>query len=138
MSRMLLGIALSLATMTLAGPARASGDATVLGTLDKAVIRRVIQQHIGEVKACYETELEKNGNLAGRLMVRFTIDPAGKVTESAVQESSLNNAAAEGCIRDAVRTWTFPKPQGGKVVVSYPFVLAAAPPPPESAAPKSK
>lgn len=137
MSRMMLGIALSLATMTLASPAGAAGEATALGSLDKEVIRRVIQQHIGEVKRCYEAELEKNPNLAGRMMVRFTIDTSGKVTESAVQESSLNNAAAEGCIRDAVRTWIFPKPQGGKVVVSYPFVLASAPPP-ETPAQKSK
>lgn len=128
MSRKLLPIALSLAALSFASPVQAAGEATVVGSLDKDVIRRVIQQHIGEVKRCYETELEKHPNLAGRVMVRFTIDPAGKVTESAIQESSLNNPPSEGCIRDAVRTWIFPKPQGGKVVVSYPFVLASAPP----------
>ena len=69
-------------------------------------------------------------------MVRFTIDPSGKVTESAIQESCSIIHAREGCIRDAVRTWIFPKPQGGKVVVSYPFVLAQ--PPGSDAAPQEQ
>jgi TonB family protein len=137
MSRSMIRVALSLVSLTLAGQAGAAGEATVQGSLDKAVIRRVIQQHINEVKTCYEAELEKNASLAGRLMVRFTVEPDGKVSESSVQESSLKSPAAEGCIRDAVRTWIFPKPQGGKVVVTYPFVLASAPPS-EKAAPGGK
>lgn len=110
----------------LAGPG--TEEAAVQGSLDKEVIRRVIRQHLGEVKQCYEAQLKTSPNLAGRVMAHFTIGPDGKVTESSIQESSLGSPACEKCIADAVRGWEFPKPRGGKVVVSYPFVLAASEP----------
>jgi outer membrane biosynthesis protein TonB len=98
------------------------------GSLEKDVIRRVIQRHIGEVKRCYEAQLEKDKDLAGKIMVRFLIGVEGKVTESGIQESTLKSPAAEKCIADAVRGWEFPRPRGGTVAVSYPFVLASSEP----------
>jgi hypothetical protein len=38
----------------------------------------------------------------------------------------MNNPPVEQCIAGAVRRWEFPKPEGGIVIVSYPFVLKAA------------
>ena len=121
-------VALSLAATLVATRSEAEEPAAVKGSLDKSVIRNVIRQHIGEVKKCYEIELEKNKNLAGRVMVHFVIGPDGKVTESSIQESTLHSPAGEQCIAAAVRGWEFPKPRGGNVVVSYPFVLAASEP----------
>lgn len=106
--------------------ALAGGGATAKGSLDKELIRNVIQQRIVEVKKCYEVELEKNKALAGRVMVHFMIGVDGKVTDSQVEESTLHSPPAERCIADAVKTWEFPKPKGGTVSVSYPFVLASA------------
>lgn len=100
--------------------------ATVKGSLSKDVVRDVIFKHIGEVKHCYELELEKNQDLAGRVMVNFTISAEGKVTESKIDKTTLRNEAAEKCIVEAVRTWEFPKPKGGIVTVTYPFLLAAS------------
>ena len=45
---------------------------------------------------------------------------------SIVQSSTLGNPGVEQCIAGAVRRWEFPKPQGGIVVVTYPFVLKSA------------
>lgn len=104
------------------------GGATAKGSLPKEVIRRVVQTHINEVKDCYEAQLTTNKDLAGKVMVRFVINPNGKVTESAIEESSLKNTKVETCIADAIRNWEFPQPAGGKVVVSYPFVLASSEP----------
>ena len=91
--------------------------------------------HIGEVKRCYETELEKHPNLAGRVMVRFTIDPSARSRVGAGRARSIIHlrkaASAMPCGRGS-----FPKPQGGKVVVSYPFVPRLNPG--SDAAPKSK
>ena len=97
--------------------------ATAKGSLDKELIRGTIRQHIAEVKHCYEMALLKNALLEGRVMVEFTIGLEGKVTAAAVSASTLNHPGPEICIRDAVASWTFPKPQGGVVVVNYPFVF---------------
>ena len=139
MSKLTTLFALALVTPIGAQTAAAAGDATVKGGLDQAVIRRIIQQHIGEVKRCYEGALEKNKDLAGRVVVRFTIQLDGKVTSSGVAETSLGSPPVERCITDAVATWIFPKPRGGQVEVNYPFVFASSPPDPTNAdGPKKK
>ena len=107
---------------------QAAEDTAAKGMIPKDLIRGVIQQHIGEVKQCYLGPLQQNKDLAGRVLVYFVIGTDGKVTESHIQESSLNSPAFEKCITDTVRSWLFPKPQGGKVEVSYPFVFASSNP----------
>lgn len=102
------------------------GTAEVRGSLDKDLIRRIIRRHINEVKFCYESELTRKPDLQGRVMVQFTIAPTGQVAASIVQSSTMNNPPVEQCIANAVRRWEFPKPQGGIVVVTYPFVLKSA------------
>ena len=78
------------------------------------------------MKFCYEKELTRNQNLQGRIMVQFTIGATGQVLTSIVQSSTMGNPPVEQCIANAVRRWEFPKPQGGIVVVTYPFVLKSA------------
>ena len=102
------------------------GQANVRGSLDKEIIRRIIRRHINEVKYCYETELTKKADLAGRIAVQFTIAATGQVIASVLQSSTMGNIRVENCVVQAVRRWEFPKPMGGGIViVSYPFVFNA-------------
>ncbi len=98
----------------------------VVGSLDKSIIRRVIRTHLNEVRFCYEKELMKAAALSGRITTRFTIGATGAVVSSGIEASTLGNPAVEACVAAAVRRWDFPRPEGGVVVVSYPFVLKAA------------
>jgi TonB family protein len=101
-----------------------SGAADVRGSLSKEVIRRVIRRHLNEVKFCYEQQLNQRPDLSGRVKVKFIISPSGAVQSAVVSGSTLGNQKAETCIAQAVRRWTFPKPEGGGiVVVNYPFML---------------
>ena len=98
------------------------GQAVVMGSLSKEIIRRIIRRHLNQVRYCYQKELQANPRLAGRVVVKFTIDPSGKVVAVKVQSSTLNNKKVEQCVARAVKNWLFPKPTGGGVVVvSYPF-----------------
>lgn len=98
------------------------GRPAITGSLDREIIQRVVRQHRREITYCYETELQKNRNLAGRVTVRFTISANGSVVSSITTETSLNNAAVERCINDRIRRWMFPEPKGGGIViVNYPF-----------------
>lgn len=98
------------------------------GVLDKEEIRQVIRSHIAEVKDCYELQLVSNPELQGRMLVRFTISASGAVSAANVQSSTFNDPIVEQCILESVRTWIFPRPQGGIVIVTYPFVLKALDP----------
>ncbi len=99
------------------------------GGLSRAVIRGVIQEHVDEVRGCYEVALSTEPELTGRVIVSFIIISPGVVRSAAVAESTLPlsplTSAVHDCIVEAVRTWRFPEPEGGRVVgVNYPFVLA--------------
>lgn len=99
------------------------GNAEVRGSLDKELIRRIIRRHINEVKFCYERELVRNSDMHGRVSTQFTISPTGAVAVAMVTSLEGVTPAVGQCIVEAVRRWEFPKPQGGVVVVTYPFVL---------------
>ncbi|MEM9463426.1 MAG: AgmX/PglI C-terminal domain-containing protein [Myxococcota bacterium] len=96
----------------------------VEGPLDKAIIRRVVRAHINEVRYCYNEGLARDPDLAGRVVVQFTVGNNGKVIESTVTTTTLPDADVSSCIAEAVARWAFPKPANGeKVVITYPFVL---------------
>lgn len=102
------------------------GRPVVQGSLDKEIIRRVVRQHRREIKYCYESELQKNKELQGRVVVRFTISATGSVVSAVVKESNLKNASVENCMAGKIRRWVFPEPKGGGIViVNYPFNLSS-------------
>jgi len=97
---------------------------SITGTIDRELIRRVIQANHGKFRYCYENELVRNPRLSGRIAVRFQIDAQGKVTFANVASTTMNNAAVENCVVARIRGLTFPMPQGGGVaLVTYPFLF---------------
>lgn len=102
------------------------GRPEVEGQLDREIIERVIRQHRREIRACYESELQRNPSLEGRIVVGFVIDPTGQVARASIGTSTMNNNAVEECIALRVRRWRFPEPKGGGLVrVNYPFTFVA-------------
>jgi hypothetical protein len=100
---------------------------SVRGSLDKEIVRRVVRQHLNEVRYCYEQALVRQPSLAGRVVTMFTIGAKGDVIVSALASSTLGAPLAESCIVAAPKRWQFPAPEGGGLVtVSYPFQLAPA------------
>jgi len=101
-----------------------SGNPTVEGSLDKELIRRVINAHRNQVRFCYESELVRHPGMNGKVTVKFIIGANGLVQKSGLDASTLGNGNVEGCIVSRVTQWEFQKPKGGGiVVVSYPFLL---------------
>jgi len=97
---------------------------TIRGSLPKDIIRRVIKQHLAQIRYCYEKELVRSPGIFGKVATQFIISGQGTVSSAKVAQSTLDNAAVERCITQKIRTWRFPKPKGGGiVVVKYPFVL---------------
>ena len=101
--------------------------ASVRGTLDKEIIRRVVRRHLNEVKYCYQQALTRRPTLEGRLVTQFTIAATGQVLAAVVQSSTLREVSVEACVVNAVKRWEFPAPdRGGLAMVSYPFTFAPA------------
>jgi TonB family protein len=97
------------------------------GSLDKELVRKVIQDHRSQIRTCYESLLNQFPSLSGKVQVQFTIGEGGQVLLSKVAQSSASNGQLEQCVSSRVRLWQFPKPKGGgTVVVSYPFIFKQA------------
>ena len=98
----------------------------VTGVLDKRIIQKVVRQHSGELRACYEKELNKIKGLNGRVVLYWLISPQGAVTKALVKESTIKNKNVENCVANSVKYWRFPAPKGGGIVaIEYPFVFEA-------------
>ncbi|GAB4299261.1 MAG: hypothetical protein Kow0090_14720 [Myxococcota bacterium] len=101
-----------------------TGAPIILGSLDRELIRRVIHAHRNEIKYCYTRQLAINETLQGKIRVTFTIGGDGRVLNSSVKETTMNNFQVENCLVQKIKTWKFPEPKGGGIViVTYPFIF---------------
>ncbi|MBL8920398.1 MAG: AgmX/PglI C-terminal domain-containing protein [Myxococcaceae bacterium] len=96
------------------------------GHVDRDAVAKVIAEHLQEVQRCYEASMLLEGSSGGRLLVEWTIAPSGAVAQAKVASTSLKQASVPQCVLTALRRWAFPKPKGGNVVVSYPFVFQSS------------
>jgi len=102
------------------------GSATVVGNLDKTIIRRTIRRRLNAVKYCYQKQLVIDPSLEGTVTAEFSIDESGKVVE--VSASGTGNEELEQCIAKVVGSIEFSAVNGGGlVVVHYPFLLRLSP-----------
>ena len=101
-----------------------SSEPTVMGSLDKELIRQVIKRNISQIRYCYESQLSRYPKLNGKVSVKFIITATGTVSSSTVAQATTSNAELETCVAGRVHTFVFPKPKGGGVVVvTYPFIF---------------
>ena len=100
-----------------------AGVPQVSGYLSAEQINRVVRANQAALRYCYETEVQRQRALRGKVVVQWRVDRAGAVPTAKVASSTLNNAGVEGCIVRQVRKWHFPKPDGGEVAVMYPFIF---------------
>lgn len=91
---------------------------------DRELILKVVRRHQNEIRFCYESELQKLPELAGKVTVAWIIGPTGSVDSAEIAESGLGNANVEACIVQKVRRWSFPEPKGGQeVAITFPWVF---------------
>ena len=92
---------------------------------DPSLVARAIRDHMAAVRACYERALKRHPEIGGRLVLRFTLTPAGTIASVEVDEDTLNDAEVTACVKAAMKSWRFPAPPR-KVEVTFPFVFQPA------------
>ncbi|MCB9592645.1 MAG: TonB family protein [Sandaracinaceae bacterium] len=99
-------------------------DESGSGVFDPSLVTRQIQARSRSLQACYERELRQNPTLAGRVLVRFTIQPSGVVTGATATQNGTGSPAVAACVVSMVSAFRFnPGPEGGSVTFTYPFVF---------------
>lgn len=112
-----------------------SGTAQVSGRLPPEVVQRIVRQNFGRFRQCYEGALATRPHLEGRAVVRFQIGKGGAVEGPVRLAPAFVDRALNECIKQAFLSLSFPTPEGGNVLVSYPLLLGdgATPPTPARA-----
>lgn len=68
-------------------------------------IQEVLLSHVPAIRYCYERELKRNPTLKGKISVRITVRPDGRVKKVSILSSTLNNERVERCILTRIRLW---------------------------------
>jgi hypothetical protein len=109
--------------------ARAAGERTVFvppapgqppASLAQSDVFEVVLANKGDISACAAAQPQKE---AGRVVVRWSILPSGKVDDVVMETASLRGTPLAGCIEEKIRAWTFPKHQEQGAPVRFPFVF---------------
>lgn len=100
-----------------------SAYTTVSGRVPPEIIQRVIRQHFGSFRACYEDGLRRNAQLAGRVVVKFVIGLDGSVENAIDNGSEIGDRAVVDCVVKAFAQLSYPEPDNAHVIVVYPLML---------------
>jgi TonB family protein len=84
-------------------------------------IAKVVNSRGSRIKYCYDKGLRTDANLAGKITIRFKIDPAGNIESASVVSSSLKSPTVEDCVVSTIKQWKFNQVPGCNTVVNYPF-----------------
>lgn len=93
----------------------------VTGGLPPDTVKRVIRANFPRFRQCYEQGLKKDPGLRGSVAVRFIIDTTGAIETANLAGGSMSDAQVSSCVLGVYKTVSFPEPEGGKVMVTYPI-----------------
>lgn len=100
------------------------GQVIGTGQLDQAQITSVVRRNASAIQNCFERVLKQNPSAGGKLVITVTIGGAGRVTNVTTQ-TDIGGGFSQ-CAETAVKSWRFPRPQGGDVMFNKTFVLQAS------------
>jgi hypothetical protein len=106
-----------------------TGTAQVMGSVDKELVRKVIQEHAAQIRYCYEQQLALNPKLSGKVSVKWVINGDGSASSAQIDASAttLNDPKVHQCMMARITSWEFPKPKGGGIaVITYPWILRSS------------
>jgi len=98
-------------------------QAAIQNKLAKSDIAAVVKANQPAILACLNEHKRKNPASTGNLVMRWSIQPAGKTTAVKVVSQEHRSTYAATCISGLIKGWVFPqhKVQGVPVDWTFPF-----------------
>jgi hypothetical protein len=93
------------------------------GQIDSKGVLEVVNSHLSEIQACYETALLHRADISGTAKLEWVVSTSGEVVSARTLSSTLPDAAVESCILRHLKTWHFPRARMMPVTISYPFIF---------------
>ena len=97
----------------------ASSDDRASRSLEE--VRTAIERRKGALYAAYNRALKDNPKLAGKVVVEFTIEPSGIVSDVGVRSSELDDPKFLDALKSQIRSLNLPAEPVAKLVTTYPI-----------------
>ena len=91
--------------------------------IDAAKYNAFINSRFGQVRACYERRLKVNALLEGKVDVNISVNDRGRVNSITVNRDTVGDREMLTCVKKTVKSWEFPEPEGGGVVLAKTFMF---------------
>lgn len=91
-------------------------ETVILGSIDPALIRKLLADHIPQFRFCYQKELDAQKNVAefqGVVKFNFVLGASGRVVKAGVTGDSTLTPQVKECVLGVLKGIPFPEPKGG-------------------------
>ncbi len=103
-----------------------NSEAEITGKMDRAGIRRAIEQNRRAIRACYDINLQRQPDLFGKLVMQWDIEERGVARAVITKSNGLKNSEVANCVARVIGQIQFPEPPVGMVGrVTFPFVFSS-------------
>jgi len=82
------------------------GPGAKAGSRDPDAVSAIVNKHNSAIQYCYQRALRRNPDLKGKLVVRFTITPEGRVKNVEVVSTTLTDKSVIDCVVSRIRRWS--------------------------------
>ena len=87
-------------------------------------IMEIVNKRTPGLEKIYNKFLEKRNGFAGKVSLKFTIAPSGKIISISIASSTTGYSEFDSEIKNAVSRWTFNKVKSGNTTVTIPFTFS--------------
>jgi TonB family protein len=103
-------------------PGAATATGTLGGNISESQVRDVVEKHGELFDECYKIGVKSSPKFTGKVTVKATIGPTGRVNRADVVRSTAKNQQVDRCVADTFEKMQFPSPQGGvTTVITFPI-----------------
>ncbi len=99
------------------------GKPSVSGVVDLAKVTDTVTSRRARIEACYEDGLARSPELGGPLIIRFSLQQDGNVSQAKSGTPSFADSKTADCIVDIFESTAFVAPVGGGATVFFPLIL---------------
>jgi TonB family protein len=99
------------------------GAAAADASRSMQALTRELRKYQPRLKRVYENYLKRNPDLSGKIVIKFTIEADGGVTDVIVLSSDLNHRELERDLIRRIKRIKF-KPASGKITIEWPLIFS--------------
>ncbi|HVY29201.1 MAG TPA: AgmX/PglI C-terminal domain-containing protein [Polyangiaceae bacterium] len=87
------------------------------------VVQHTVRDYFATFRRCYVSGLGRDPNLRGDVVVRFIIQPDGKVSQAENDDGNMPDDYVVACVLRAFRALSFPQAEGAPLTIEYPIAF---------------